>query len=198
MDRLDLRHVPNVRDRGDGMSVQLIGIGTWMLASIPPKLSSVVVAVGCALAIVACGTSGTGRSATRSGGFAQAVSYSDCMRSHGVPDFPDPTAGGGFDLSSKIDTQAPAYLSARQSCTKLLPGPGAPHTLSERQQLQFIAAAKCMRTHGVQVTDPTFNGPYITLDVPDQTTIGSPAFKRAEPACHYFVPKNPTGSSASP
>jgi hypothetical protein len=198
MDRLDWRQVPNVRDRGDGMSVELIGIGTWTLASIPRNLSSVVVAVGCALAIVACGTSGTVGSATRSGGFAQAVSYADCMRSHGVPNFPDASAGGGFDLPSKIDTQSPAYLSARQTCTKLLPGPAAPHTLSDRQQLQLVAAAKCMRTHGVKLADPTFNGPYITLDVPDQTTIESPTFKRAEPVCHYPVPKNETGSSASP
>jgi hypothetical protein len=142
MDRL----VRNVRDRGDGMSVQLIGIGTWTLASIPRKLSSVVVVVGCALAIVACRTSGTVRSATRSGGFAEAISYADCMRSHGVPNFPDASAGGGFDLPSKIDTQSPAYLSAQQTCTKLLSGPAAPHTLSDRQQLQLIAANACART----------------------------------------------------
>jgi hypothetical protein len=165
----------------------------WTLASIPRQLSSVVVAVGCTLAIVACGASGTVSSATRPRGFARAVSYADCMRSHGVPNFPYPTARGGFDLSSKIDAQSPAYLSARQTCSKLLPGPTAPHALSERQQLQLIAAAKCMRAHGVRVSDPTFNGPYITLDVLDQTTIESPAFKRAEPVCHYFVPKNHTG-----
>ncbi len=177
---------------------QLIGIGSWTLAWISRKLSSVAVAVGCALAIVACGASGTARSATRSGGFANAVSYADCMRSRGVPNFPDPSPRAGFELSSKIDTHSPAYLSDRQACTKLLPGPAVPHALSERQQLQLIAAAKCVRAHGVKVSDPTFNGPYITLDVPDQTTIESPAFKRAEPACHYPVPKNTTDSVASP
>ena len=47
-----------------------------------------------------------------------------------------------------------------------------------------------MRTHGINVADPTFNGPYITLDVPGQPTMQSPAFKHAEQACHYPVPKN--------
>lgn len=171
-------------------------IGTLALLSIPRKLSSGIVAVGCALAVVACGGSGSGRSGAHSGGMAPAVTYADCMRSHGVPNFPDPSAGGGFDIPSTINTQSPAYLSARQACTKP-PAPAAARGLSDRQRLELIAAAKCLRAHGVNVADPTFNGAYITLDELDQTTIASPAFKRAEPVCHYPVPSN-AGSPASP
>ena len=55
-----------------------------------------------------------------------------------------------------------------------------------------------MRAHGVGVADPTFHGgPYMTLDVPDQTTIASPAFKRAEAVCHYPVPSHAAGPNAS-
>ena len=118
------------------------------------------------------------------------------MRSHGVPNFPDASAGGGFDIPSTINTQSPAYLSARHACTKPPASAGA-RGLSDRQQLELIAAAKCMRAHGVNVTDPTFNGAYMTLDELDQTTIASPAFKRAEPVCHYPVPNN-AGSPTSP
>jgi hypothetical protein len=170
----------------------------WALSAMPRKVSFGVVAVGCALAIVACGASGTSRSATDSSGHALGVAYADCMRSHGVPNFPDASAGGGFDIPSTINAQSPAYISAGRTCTKLLPGPTAPRTLSDRDRLQLLAAAKCMRAHGVNVEDPTFNGPYMTLDVPDQTTIQSPVFKRAERACHYPIPKDAAGSTASP
>jgi len=94
-----------------------------------------------------------------------------CMRSHGVPDFPDASAGGGFEIPAGLNTQSPAYTAARQMCTKLLPPPVAQHAMSERGQRQLVAAAKCMRRHGTDIADPTFSGLYITLDVPDQTTI---------------------------
>jgi hypothetical protein len=174
-----------------------MGIGSFALLSNPRKLSFWIVAAGCALAIAACGGSVSGRSGAHSGGLAPTVTYADCVRSHGVPNFPDAKAGGGFDVPSTINTQSPAYLAARQACTKPPAAPMASRGPSDRQQLELIGAAKCMRAHGVNVSDPTFNGAYMTLDELDQTTIASPAFKRAEPVCHYPVPNN-AGSLASP
>jgi hypothetical protein len=43
------------------------------------------------------------------------------MRSHGVPDFPDPGHDGAFDLPSGINTQAPQFQRATQACMKVLP-----------------------------------------------------------------------------
>ena len=157
-----------------------------------------MVAVGCALTIAACGATGTNRSTTRSASDSGAVAYAACMRSHGVPDFPDASAGGGFDIPAGLNAQSPAYTAARQMWTKLLPAPVAQQAPSERYQRELVAAAKCMRRHGTDIADPTFNGPYITLDVPDQTTIQSPVFKRAEQACHYALPRQAAGSPASP
>jgi hypothetical protein len=153
------------------------------------RLVSVLLAVSCLVAIAGCGSSSSHHdSGVRPG--RQGLRFASCMRSHGVPNFPDPSAGGGFDIASTINARSPAYIAARQMCTNLLPGPIAPHTLSDRDRVQLVAATKCMRTHGINLADPTFNGPYITLDVPDQTTMHSPAFKPAEQACHYPVPKN--------
>jgi hypothetical protein len=157
-----------------------------------------MVGVGCALAIAACGASGTSRGTTRSADDSGAVAYAGCMRSHGVPNFPDARAGGGFEIPAGLNTQSPAYTAARQMCAKLLPAPVAQHALSERDQRQFVAAAECMRRHRTDIADPTFNGPYIALDVPDQTTIQSPVFKRAEQACHYPLPRQAAGSPSSP
>ena len=167
-------------------------------AAIARKVSFALVAVGCALAIPACGASGTPGNATRAEGSAPAVAYAGCMRSHGVPNFPDASASGGFDILPTINPASPSYVSARQTCAKLLPGPVATPIVSASERLGLVAAAKCMRTHGVEIADPTFNGPYITLDVPDHTTIQSPVFKRAEKTCHYSVPESPAGATPAP
>jgi hypothetical protein len=149
-----------------------------------------VLAAGCGLAIAACGSLSTPRNTTGSSGSAQAVAYSDCMRSHGVQNFPDASSGGGLEIPSTISTQSPTFLSARQACAKLQPAPIVARTPSERQIRQLVASARCMRKYGVSVADPTFQGPYITLNLPDVTTMQSPVFKRADKACGYPVPKN--------
>ena len=151
---------------------------------------SIALAAGCALAVVACGSSSKPRNTTGSSGSAQAVAYADCMRSHGVQNFPDASSGGGFEIPSTINTQFPTYISAHRACANFQPGPIVPRTPSERQERQLVASARCMRKYGVSVADPTFQGPYITLGVPDGTTMQSPAFRRAEKACDYPIPKN--------
>lgn len=151
---------------------------------------SVALAAGCALAVVACGSSSKPRSTTGSSGSAQAVAYADCMRSRGVQKFPDASSGGGLAIPSTINAQSPTYISAHRACANLQPGPIVPRPPSERQERQLVASARCMRKHGVSVADPTFQGPYITLGVPDETTMQSPSFKRAEKACDYPVPKH--------
>jgi hypothetical protein len=155
-------------------------------------------AVAYAVGIAACGASQPSSTAVASGPLAQGVNYAGCMRSHGVPNFPDANPAGGLHMPASIDTQSPAYLSARSACAKLIPGPTAPRPMAQRQKLELLAAAKCMRKHGVNVVDPTFQGPYITLDVPDQATIQSPAFAHAEEVCHYPVPNPAHGSPAAP
>jgi hypothetical protein len=60
--------------------------------------------------------SGSPSSAAGTGsGDALALKFADCMRSHGVPNFPDPgtpVGGRGFG----INTQAPEFRSAEQKC----------------------------------------------------------------------------------
>jgi hypothetical protein len=58
---------------------------------------------------------------------AQALKFSSCMRSHGEPNFPDPTfSGGGVSLkisaSSGIEPTSPQFQAAQKACQKNLPG----------------------------------------------------------------------------
>ncbi len=72
----------------------------------------------------------SGRSGSSASPGSQAVAYSACMRSHGVPNFPDPkisTHGNGVkrgDRGHPAITGNPHFKSAQQACSKLLPGGG--------------------------------------------------------------------------
>jgi hypothetical protein len=52
---------------------------------------------------------------------AQDLEYADCMRSHGVPGFPDPDHDGVFTLPAGIDQQAPLFQRATQACMNVEP-----------------------------------------------------------------------------
>ena len=62
---------------------------------------------------------------------AAEVKWAQCLRTHGVPSFPDPNAQGAID-SSKLDPTSSAFQTASQACQSLqptgavsaVPGPG--------------------------------------------------------------------------
>jgi hypothetical protein len=61
---------------------------------------------------------------------ADYLKAAECMRSHGVPDFPDPTFGNGtvtFNAPPNIDPNSPQARSAVGACSKLIP-PGLPYS----------------------------------------------------------------------
>jgi hypothetical protein len=122
---------------------------------------SFLAAVGCVVAVAACGSSHMTSAATGTLPDSQALKFADCIRAHGVPSFPDPSGGsGGVNLSGAgINPQSPAFKSARKACAPLAPG-GAPGG-ARATESQFLAAlkfAKCMRVNGFpSFPDPTRN-----------------------------------------
>jgi hypothetical protein len=173
-----------------------------MRARIPRFVLPVAVAaVSSALVLAACGSSGKSGSGS---GFATAsagIKFADCMRAHGVSDFPDPSSGGGIQLSgSGINPQSPAFQSAQSACQKLLPGGGPGRGGgSEARKEQMVKLAECMRAHGLTTfPDPTtsapsappagggiaFGGPGGFLSVPS-SMVQSPAFNQAAATCGF-------------
>jgi hypothetical protein len=153
-----------------------------------------------ALVIAGCGSSGK---PSHTAGAAQGIKFADCMRSHGVPNFPDPSGGGGgihFSSSSGINPASPAFGAAQSSCAKLLPGggPGA-HEATAQQKATMLHLSQCMRAHGISgFPDPTssppaspvgfsiaFGSPGAFLAVPNTINPQSPVFKRAATACKF-------------
>jgi hypothetical protein len=54
---------------------------------------------------------------TSSGGVSQAqlLQFAQCMRSNGVPNFPDPSANGAVSVQG-VNTSSPQFQSALQTC----------------------------------------------------------------------------------
>jgi hypothetical protein len=54
----------------------------------------------------------------------EALKYAACIRSHGVPNFPDPKlhAGGGIEMGEA--TNSPQFKTAQKACGHVLPGGG--------------------------------------------------------------------------
>jgi hypothetical protein len=136
-------------------------------------------------------TAPAGRSGSSgSSPLADAVAYSRCIRSHGVPNFPDPvqTPSGGYGYRTKgIDPSSAAFQGALQAC-KALPSPwnSTRQQLSTTQQQAWLNWAKCIRAHGVpDFPDPTFAG----REVHDSgVASNSPHLQSAMDACKSQTP----------
>jgi hypothetical protein len=124
------------------------------------------------------------------------------MRANGVPDFPDPSAGGGapFPIAAGANPAAPAFRAAQAKCQKLggLPAIFGSTTHPTAQTLaKLVKIARCMRAHGVpQFPDPRTSVPAnpkgyqeITdfdnaiLLFPTTINLESPAYREALTKC---------------
>jgi hypothetical protein len=149
------------------------------------------------------GSSSSGSDAERQ---QKMVAFTQCMRTHGVPEFPEPTEGhilfdrGG---AGKLDPGSPQFKAAAKTCRKLLPNGGEP-TPQQRAELQERALkfSDCMRSHGLpNFPTPTFEGNGVRLGLKAHTGVDprSPQFQAAAKACRsYFGPPGGKGGPSGP
>ncbi len=138
------------------------------------------------LAVLAAACSGGSRSSAGSGGAPNAggsssspsaVAYSACMRSHGVPNYPDPDSNGQLpkETAQQLGVSPSQFNAAQRACQHLLPNTGSTGSFDQQEQQCYTAGncppalvqqmltvgrkfARCMRSHGVS------NWPDPTLD----------------------------------
>jgi hypothetical protein len=136
---------------------------------------------------------GSGGSVTMGGGSAsQMRKFASCMRSHGVPTFPDPSADGTVTFSG-IDPESSSFTSAQKACRKYTPNGGQAPSPAEqaKAQAQALKFSACMRSHGVpKFPDPQFSGGRASLRIGPSSGIdpSSPVFQAAEKACRGNLP----------
>jgi hypothetical protein len=49
------------------------------------------------------------------------LKFSECMRSHGEPDFPDPGANGSITLPPGMNPESPQFQATERACQSLMP-----------------------------------------------------------------------------
>jgi hypothetical protein len=149
----------------------------------PPTARTAAAIIAAVLALLAAACSSGSPSSAGSGGSPNAagsssspsaVAYSACMRSHGVPNFPDPGSGGAVPKGDArhFGVSTAQLQAAEQACQPLLPAGGSLDQQTEEcmstgncpralvQQLLTVERrfAQCMRSHGVpKYPDPTID-----------------------------------------
>jgi hypothetical protein len=133
------------------------------------------------------------------GSAAQGLAFSQCMRAHGVADFPDPNAQGQIAISggpdSDLSPNNPTFEKAQNACQSKMPTP------SPAQQAQALKSAlemsQCMRSHGITDFPDPQSGPGGRISMKINGSPSSdlnpndPAFQRAQKICMPNAPKTP-------
>ena len=182
-----------------------------VMKPIPARTAAAIIAtVSLALLTAACSGSppATGSSSSSSGSAnSKLVAYSQCMRSHGLPTFPDPAGGVPPKVTAQGLGVSSAQLQAAQgACQHLLPATGGSLTASSLRQCYLAGVcpqalvqqamtagrefAQCMRSHGApDWPDPTIDSqgrPLFNINVPrpppPQITTAGDECTRLDPA----------------
>jgi hypothetical protein len=180
-------------------------------------LTAGILAVGAAVAAcgggpttpsAATGSTTTSVASSSEGGSTDAtglVAYSSCMRSHGVPNFPDPASSGGIPKAGVISAEgavSSAQVNAAQNaCKRLLPAgsslSGKPiQAITKQDQQDYLKVAACLRSHGIpNFPDPAFSDGTVHFDIPSSIDTHSTQFTRAEQICQRLIPAGLPGSA---
>jgi hypothetical protein len=179
-------HPRDSRDDGMGHGT---GDGDWRRAG---SWWAVLPAVaGLALVVTACGGGGPS-AAGGSSPYQKAVAYAQCMRSHGMPGFPDPDSKGEFIIKGpQLGGSAQEYRSADKACMHLLPNGGQMTAAQQQKALsQALKFSACIRSHGVpSFPDPTARNGGVTISLGGTgMSPNSPQLRAAQQACRSLLP----------
>lgn len=162
-------------------------------------VAAVSTAMAAAVLVAACSSTGSrgapdAGASPRAGASRSALAFSECVRSHGVPDFPDPPPS----FQGKFPGSSPQQLGVSQSrirvataaCQHLLPAVPGQAPLTAQDQRDYLRAAACMRAHGITVfPDPVFSGGSVSFPSPPSgVDTSSPQFTRARQICQRLIP----------
>jgi hypothetical protein len=163
-----------------------------ILTSVVPVAAFSLLAAGCGggggasgVASVASTTTAATTTTTQNG----LLAFSQCMRSNGMPNFPDPQRFVGGNVKLTIHQLAPSQ-AALSACDHLLPthgGSGSQETAQQRRTrlADELSFARCMRSHGLsRFPDPTAQGDLsVAMVQAHGIDVHSPAVLRVVQAC---------------
>ena len=101
------------------------------------------------------------------------MKFAECIRAHGVPDFPDPDAKGEFDYGVSVSPAVWTRPSTRaRTCSRRARSARSGRPRSSRRRLRF---AQCIRENGVKdFPDPANGEPLVdTTKIPSSDRPGA-------------------------
>jgi hypothetical protein len=115
-----------------------------------------------------------------------AVAFSRCVRSHGVPAYPDPASGGRIPKKTpqQLGVSSAEFQTAQIACIHLVPNGGRPTPAQVGQYRSvMLIYARCMRAHGVSnMPDPDSRG-HLDIGPGTGVAVNSPKFQAAYQIC---------------
>jgi hypothetical protein len=168
----------------------------------PRRAGALAVAAAVAMLTAACG-GGSAPPSASAPTYAQVLALAQCMRSHGVPNFPDPDTAGGYAVTSNgsiegaggssIDIGSSQAQAAYSDCQHL---PGAPSISQLERKVQHEQQARpevlkweqCVRSHGGPDFAGGLGGQSPALGNKGAINPTSPQFQAALAACQHLLP----------
>lgn len=167
------------------------------------RVATLLALAGLTLPLAACGSSNDNPPTTNAGKLpspatfdADAYKHAECMRRHGVPDFPNPqvvntpTQHGIRQALPAGVAESPQFKSAQSACRGIMPEPrnGGPGTNGSEQRVHtqaLLAFAHCLRGHGVPgFPDPGSEGQLSLTQIRAAgVDVQAPSFLTAARAC---------------
>jgi hypothetical protein len=146
------------------------------------QLASAGAGVAAVLLASACSSSGSSSTSSGllAGSAASGVAWSQCVRAHGVPNFPDPDGSGQVpkETAQQLGVSDSVLGTATNACANLNPNnPASPQTAAQ-VVTNGLQVARCMRAHGLP-------------DFPDPTTGSSGAHFVISVSADGFNPNDP-------
>jgi len=133
------------------------------------------------------------------------LAFSQCMRSHGVPNFPDPDSNGSIskETAQQLGVSNSQYQAATSACGDLLPNSDQ-GGLSQAEIQQAWSGSRnfagCMRSHGVSNwPDPADDGigsPIFYLQ--NKIDANAPQIFTEIHACAHLIPPEDRSFGGSP
>jgi hypothetical protein len=164
----------------------------WRAGVLPVAIGVVVLAAACSGRPPSTGSGGS----SDAGGSqsSRLLVFAQCMRSHGVPNFPDPTSDLKFPTAQQLGVSSSRYQAAEGACQHLLPNGGSIAPAEAQQMLPAMRRfSQCMRSHGVpNWPDPTIGSDgkpgFDLIGVQPPIDTSSPQFASKEHDCGHLVP----------
>jgi hypothetical protein len=120
----------------------------------------IIATAGLALLATACSSGGSSNNAAASASASTAVAYAQCMRSHGMPNYPDPGGNGQLpkETAQQLGVSNSVLQAGQVACANLQPNYSSGSSQTKEQQVlaNGVRLAECMRSDGVpNFPDPT-------------------------------------------